>query len=93
MRQGMRRKVGHLIEAAQRDGVPLAARARQEAQAKASVMLAAQNGSALALAKSTAKKLSPQRLIYVLLCKLFGDRWAGRDTLFCRWYINAKYFS
>jgi glutamate dehydrogenase/leucine dehydrogenase len=87
------RRVRELVSEADRIGVPIADLARQQAGVRADKMKAERSGSLPGRLAGLARRLTPRRLPYLLLTKLLGPRWSARDTVFLRWYFNAKYFN
>jgi glutamate dehydrogenase (NAD(P)+) len=91
IRNGLASKIHNLILDADRAELPIAQLARLQANTNAARM-ARENSSALNRAVVLARKMAPRRLAYVILGKLLGDNWASKDSIFCRWYFDARYF-
>jgi hypothetical protein len=91
IKDGLASKIRKLILHADRAELPIAKLARLQANKNAGRM-AEENSSSLNRAVRLAKKVSPRRLAYVILGKLLGDNWASKDSIFCRWYFDARYF-
>ena len=91
IRNGLSSKIHKLILHADRARLPIAKLARLQANKNAGRM-ARENSSGLNRAVVSARKLAPRRLAYVVLGKLLGDNWASKDSIFCRWYFDARYF-
>ena len=91
IRDGLASKIRNLIRHADRAQLPIAKLARLQANKNAGRM-ARENSSSLNRAKALARKMAPRRLAYVVLGKLLGDNWASKDSIFCRWYFDARYF-
>jgi glutamate dehydrogenase (NAD(P)+) len=93
IRLGFGNKVAALVAMADRKNMSIAALARRQAKAKASQMLAETNGPPSARIVGTLRKLSPRRILFIVLGKILGKQWSKKDTAPCRWYYDAKYFS
>ena len=91
IRDGLAGKIRNLIQHADRAQLPIAELARLQASRNAGRM-ASENSSTVNRAMVLAKKMAPRRLAYVVLGKLLGDGWASKDSIFCRWYFDARYF-
>ena len=91
IRNGLASKIRNLILDADRAELPIAELARLQANRNAARM-ARENRSSLNRAVVLARKMAPRRLAYVVLGKLLGDNWASKDSIFCRWYFDARYF-
>ena len=91
IRDGLASKIRNLILHADRAQLPIAELARLQANRNADRM-ARENSSILNRAVELARKMAPRRLAYVVLGKLLGDNWASKDSIFCRWYFDARYF-
>ncbi len=91
IRKGLASKIRNLILAADSAQLPIAELARSQANRNAGRM-ASENSSSLNRAVVLARKMAPRRLAYVVLGKLLGDNWASKDSIFCRWYFDARYF-
>lgn len=91
IRDGLASKVRSLILQADRAQLPIAELARLQANSNADRM-ARENSSTLNRAAVLVRKMSPRRFAYIGLRKLLGDNWASKDSIFCRWYFDARYF-
>ena len=91
IRNGLASKIRNLILDADRAELPIAELARLQANRNAARM-ARENRSSLNRAVVLARKMAPRRLAYVVLGKLLGDNWASKNSIFCRWYFDARYF-
>ena len=91
IRQGFAERIRGLIDDADRRRLPIAELARSQAQDNANRMML-ENSSLLNRTIGIARKLAPRRIAYVALSRIFGSRWGSRDSVFCRWYFDARYF-
>ncbi|MGI9202185.1 MAG: Glu/Leu/Phe/Val dehydrogenase dimerization domain-containing protein [Woeseiaceae bacterium] len=91
IRTGLAGKIRNLILHADRAQLPIAELARLQANKNADRMTR-EKSSSLNRAVVMAKKMAPRRSAYVVLGKLLGDNWASKDSVFCRWYFDARYF-
>ena len=91
IRNGFAGKIRRLVSHADRGQLSIAELARSQASENA-ISMAREQNSALHRAIGLAKKMAPRRLAYVALGRLLGDKWASKDSVFCRWYFDARYF-
>lgn len=92
IRNGLAGKIRRLVLQADRAQLSIAALARSQAKRNA-IRMAREQNSALHRVIGLARKIAPRRLAYVALGKLLGDSWASKDSVFCRWYFDARYFN
>ena len=91
IRNGLGGKIRKLVSEADRAQLPISELARAQAKKNARRM-ARERSSSVFRAIGLVKKMAPRRLAYVVLRRLLGDRWASEDSIFCRWYFDARYF-
>jgi len=89
--QGYARKIRNLIDDARLKNIPIAELARIQAKSNANRMKL-ERKSAIHRVAALARKLSPSRSAYIALSKALGRDWSRKDTVFCKWYFNARYF-
>lgn len=92
LQEGLGRKISRLVRKANQRNVSIGSLARRQVTRNARRMLAEERGSSLQRAIGVARKFSPRRLPYVVMSRIFGRRWAARDSLAARWYFDARYF-
>lgn len=91
IRDGLARKIHGVIVDAKRGNLSIAELARKQAEQNADRMRL-ENSTFFHRAIGIARKLAPRRIVYVVLIKIFGNRRMREDSVFCRWYFDAKYF-